>query len=382
MARLTPSNFHPILSVPLSESYLDPPSTCTAHVLLSLPPALFLDPWQPPVSNAHQHHLSGVNASDENPTQPGTITAVHYLGAGGQGGRGVELEKAVGWTTVEKSKRRKIKSTPRSSASTSANGNDQVPLNPHAAGSDSDDNDSPYETVTRKKFIAGQGIVEETVKVLRQGHAEPDVDETLPPTINTYSPPRKSNRSERETVLFDIATKQHEGAIKRALKTALNVADSNQLLDARGQAVDTLRLTVPLHARYLPPLDGTDDEDDDEQGLSSSMTALLDHILAPFRGGSSENHGNYNDVTIEGLEAFWACSKPQSSLDGDAAWESVTRESSLIQSVISPLSPLTLSLPRRRSILSSFTISQAPHSPSTPATPTDYRVNHLPLQKD
>lgn len=332
MASLSPSNFHPTLSVPLPKAFLTTPSECEAYVLVSLPPALFADPWQAPISDAKRRARDGDNSSSGSTSQQpaGAIVGAQFLSAGGDGS-GVELERAVGWTTASDRKRRPVSERRRGSGAAGA-GDDAVPLNANAAGSDSPQDDA-YEAVTRRKFVAGEGIVTETIKVLAQDASDDAEDSKDGAGLNVYSPTTKRNRLERETLLLSIATDQRKGTLRRAINSLVEVGSSGDSDDADAktqgsdeEAAELLRL--PLHARYLPPVDGLAES-------SPNMQSIVEHLRSLWPGSGEETGGNYLDVSVEGLEAFWACSKEQSGLqDGgssdDAAWQKVTRASTLL----------------------------------------------------
>lgn len=277
MATLSPSSFHPTLSVPLSQSFLGAPDSCQAYVLVSLPPALFVDPWQPPVSTASSH-----NGDDRDSLH---IAAAHFLAAGDKSN--VELEKAVGWTHDKQKIRRRNRSSQQAGSSSGG-----VKLNRNSAGSDADQ--LGYETVEQKKFVAGKGIVTETIHVV-----SPDYDESGDEGDgrNVYAGSSKSNK-ERESVLFQIDTTSPKSEVKSELALQQN--------DGTATTTVTKPLSIPLHARYLPP---KDNQEDHELGIKALFRDISQSLL-----NTTETVGNYFDISIEGLETFWACTSEQSHL--------------------------------------------------------------------
>lgn len=283
MSTLSPSNFHPTLSIPLPHTVLSTPAQCEAYVLLSLPPALFVDPWQAPVSGSAKAET------------PGHIADTHFLSGSAAE---IELEKAVGWTSSAETVGRKgIASDGGSAGDTST---------PHVSPS------RQYETVTRKKWVAGEGIVEETIKVVAEGEEE---DEE-PHQLNTYAPPTKANRRERESVLFKLATRRQDSTLKKVVKSVVGSSEDEE------KSEDSQPLQIPLHARYLPPVDGAGEE-------QTSIRSLIQQVHSAWHSPSS---GNYHDVSIEGLEVFWACSGDNligsEVSSSDDEWEKVIRECS------------------------------------------------------
>jgi hypothetical protein len=109
---LSPSSFHPVLRVTFPSGFFSagpsnsPSSTCDPYLLLSLPPALFIDPWQEPIhpilqAQAHsqaQTEASTSRRSGKNSSSAAGVRIEHveFLSAGYPSQ--VELEKAVGWT--------------------------------------------------------------------------------------------------------------------------------------------------------------------------------------------------------------------------------------------------------------------------------------------
>ncbi|CAO1625659.1 unnamed protein product [Sympodiomycopsis kandeliae] len=280
MATLSPSNFHPTLRVPLTGSFLTAPESCQAYVLVSLPPALFVDPWQPPVSTS---------SSAGDTSQSAHITAAHFLAAGDKGN--VELEKAVGWTHDKGKIRRRERSGPSSSSA-------EVNLSPNAAGSDTDQLE--YETIEQKKFVAGQGIVTEKIRVVSSESHHPAGRGG--DGRNVYAGDGKGNK-ERESVLFQISTSPQKAVVNNELATQQSEGTTT-----------TVPLSIPLHARYLPP------KDPQAVGLQTLFQDLSQSLF--------DTTDNYFQVSVEGLESFWACSAEQPHL----AQQRITRASSLLSS--------------------------------------------------
>lgn len=106
------STQHPTIKLALSEADLRfEPTKCKLYVLLQLPPALFLDPFQvatttSTISSSHESRLHG--------RSPGIVARVAYVDIFGQQDEGnsprypIELEKAVGWTDPDGTERQKI----------------------------------------------------------------------------------------------------------------------------------------------------------------------------------------------------------------------------------------------------------------------------------
>lgn len=109
---LFPSSFHPVLRVSFPSGFFStgpstsPSSTCDPYLILSLPPALFLDPWQEPIhpilqAQAHSQAQNAASTSESDSKKSSSaagvrIEHVDFLSAGYPSQ--VELEKAVGWT--------------------------------------------------------------------------------------------------------------------------------------------------------------------------------------------------------------------------------------------------------------------------------------------
>lgn len=124
---------HPRISIPVDGLLADPPKTCSPWILLSLPPPLFVDPWQP-VSDA-PHLLIG---------EP------RYLSAGHKSK--VELEQPVGWSRPRPTMRgSKAKVQAAEAAEAEAEASRLSAL--------------PAETSTKVSFAAGEGYVTETVVI-------------------------------------------------------------------------------------------------------------------------------------------------------------------------------------------------------------------------
>lgn len=241
---LGPSSFHPVLSVSLPENFLySLPRSCQAYALLSLPPALFLDPWQAPIagtaSSSNGNHDDVNKApfrSTSNQAGQTDVIQTHYLAAGRPAK--VEIEKAVGWSK------------------TSGGG-------------------------------GGEG----------QRRSDPEV----------------------ESVLLRLQPSTFSGSKK-------DTATSKEL-------------RLPLHARYLPPIS------------SSSSSSIFSHFSPSFQG-------NYQDISIDGFQLFWSCSRPTSATKG---MQTVVRPSTL--------------LPASHSHLLSPLLSALSYSSASTSKSTIYRVD-------
>ncbi|PWN24222.1 hypothetical protein BCV69DRAFT_23730 [Microstroma glucosiphilum] len=245
---LSPSSLHPVLRVTFPSGFFSagPSSTCDPYLLLSLPPALFLDPWQEPIHPVLQAQLltqNQIQSTDGKVSSRAAgirIEQVDFLSAGYPSQ--VELEKAVGWT----------------GASASSGG------------------------AAYSGRAVWQGKDERTRLLRSSSRGEEEGS-------NSAGGSKKAANREREAVLLRFSSSP----------------------SSAGSSKQKLRL--PLHARYLPPVD-------------SSQASLTSRLLSPH--GS----GNYIEVAIEGLEVFWACtagSAPQ-ELEEEQEWERLARPSSLL----------------------------------------------------
>ncbi|CAO1630190.1 unnamed protein product [Parajaminaea phylloscopi] len=118
MATLQPKSLHPTLSIPLPEPFRDPAApSCHPYVLVALPPALYLDPWQ--------------YSTDERLTR-----GAYWLSA--QVPANVELERPALWD----GEKLPLRGTTNAASRGRTAGN-------HAA----------HDQPARVKFVAGQGYV-------------------------------------------------------------------------------------------------------------------------------------------------------------------------------------------------------------------------------
>lgn len=261
-ASLGPTSFHPTLTLSLPQAFLQPSSSssqCQPHLLLSLPPSLFLDPFHP--STSHFKHTA-------------RIQELHYLSATTEGN--VEIEKAVGWTmdrkSVPRGKREKAQADAEEAEAQLVEKLEQ----------------------TEVRFVAGEGYVTKTLSSSKEGPTQVVALPNDGASSSSAAGGRKKappNR-ENETILIRLAARD-DG-------------------DASGS------IKVPLHARYLPPVDN-----------SSSSIAPLSLIKSVLK---SSTDGNYLDVSPSAIEAFWVCpsggstAAPTDDLsEGGAIWEKVLR---------------------------------------------------------
>lgn len=224
---LSHSSFHPVLRVTFPSGFFsaDPSATCDPYLLLSLPPALFLDPWQEPIhpvlqGQVHTQDTDSTSKSDRKGSSSAAgvrIEHVEFLSAGYPSQ--VELEKAVGWTGARPSAGSGSSSGPISGASYSGRG-------------------------------IWQGKQERT-RILRSSSRGDDEVLSSAGAGGGGSSNKKPANREREAVLLRLSSASSSTSTKSSKE----------------------RLRLPLHARYLPP-------------VGSSEASLASRLLSPSGSGN------------------------------------------------------------------------------------------------
>ncbi|PWN28556.1 hypothetical protein BDZ90DRAFT_231539 [Jaminaea rosea] len=274
--QMGPSSFHPTLSLSLPSSFLSPPSAssssshpCQPHLLLSLPPSLFLDPWHPTTSTFQL---------------VSKVEQINYLSAGSEGN--VELEKAVGWIKAGEAKRR---------GSVAAREAEEAAMR-----------EEPVEAKleqTEVRFIAGEGYVTRTLSA--DEHRATEVV-SLPKEGTESSASSGSSRKktapnrENEAILIKLASRSSS--------------------ESTSATPSPITIEMPLHARYLPPVDSSS---------SSKRSSLLSHLLP---GGHEGNYQSIAPSSIEAFWVCpsGALTPLDDTREGGAIWEKVLRPSKLL----------------------------------------------------
>ncbi|CAD6884543.1 unnamed protein product [Tilletia controversa] len=240
-------SLHPSIQVSLPASHLSPPAHCRPFLLQRLPPALFLDPYAFRIQNTVL-------------APPAHIRNITHLGL-------TELERAVGWTDPTGATRRA---------------------------------DRFVRRLQRQRKRADE------VKALGQGQGErvnPTEEDNKETESFDLDASLRALNLEHTAVLLELhpqAIKEEDPALAEKVFKAIkgeDVALEETSPSSRKKTV----VSIPVHARYLPPLAvGKGGLADSGRGLD--LGALREQVLRPNGSG-----GLYDDVLIDRPDFFWAC---------------------------------------------------------------------------
>ncbi|KAL9938271.1 hypothetical protein V8E36_002894 [Tilletia maclaganii] len=245
-------SLHPSIKVTIPAEDLSLPSHCRPFLLQRLPPAVFLDPYAYRTENRVLVH-------------PSIVRKITYLGL-------TELERAVGWTDPTGERRsadRFVRKLQRQRASKlQQSGGQQQHHVRIAADADSASTGTEPETEAQD--------IEASLRALALEHTG---------------------------VLIELQPRgiRNDAGLAEKVAKAIQGEEVELSGSSSSRNAKETTLTIPLHARYLPPVAVG------QGGLASAshgldLAALGGQIMDP-RG----SHGQYDDIAIDKPELFWAC---------------------------------------------------------------------------